>query len=250
MRFLSLVVAFVAGLGLALTAAWGLKKDVQPPLTTTDVQGIVSAYLRDHPDAVVDAIRAYQAKAEKTQREEQQKLVSSRWQDLIGQADDPVLGNPQGNATLVEFFDYRCGYCRRAHPDVMALKNSDPQLRIVMKEFPILGPESVIAAQASLASHRQGKYEVFHDALMTAPGQLDEIQIYEIAEQVGLDVDQLRRDMDSPEVEKILRRNFEIAQQLGLKGTPVFMTRTEIVPGAVGAEALKALVEGARKGSS
>ena len=250
MRFLSLAAAFAAGLLVAFAAAWGVQRFSPRPLAAADVETVVAAYLRDHPDAIIDAIRSYQAKAEKSQRDEQKKLARSRWNDLAKQPDDPVIGNPQGDVTLVEFFDYRCGYCRRVFADLIALQKADPQLRIVLKELPILGPDSVVAAQASLAAQRQGKYAAFHDALMQAPGQLDELRIYDIAAEIGLDVDQLRRDMDLPEVEAAIRRNLELAQQLGIKGTPFFLTQNDVIPGAAGADALRALIASARKGSS
>ncbi len=238
--------AFAAGAAVALGAAWVMQRQAPAPLQAGDVQTIVAAYLRENPDAIVEALRAYQAQAEEAQRDEQRKAVAEHWEDLALRADDPVLGNPDGNVTLVEFFDYRCGYCRRALPDVMALKETDPQLRIVMKEFPILGPDSVIAARAALAARKQGKYAVFHEALMQAEGSLDEARILAVADEVGLDLDRLRGDMEAPEINATLRRNFELAEALGIRGTPAFVTRNDLVPGAVGADALKAMVNAAR----
>lgn len=244
---LAVPAAFLAGVAVAVLPAWLVQRNQEPPLRSAEVETIVAGYLREHPDVIIDAIRSYQARAEQAQRQGMQDVVRARWDEISRQPDDPVLGNPQGDVTLVEFFDYRCGYCKRAFPDIVALKEHDPQLRIVLKEFPILGPESVIAAQASLAARQQGKYAELHEALMQVQGQLDEARIMSVAEQVGLDLDRLRRDMDSPEVEAVLQRNFALAEELGIRGTPAFLTRNRIIPGAVGVEALKSMIAEARQ---
>ena len=250
MRFTTIAAAFVAGVILAFGATWGVHRLTDRSMSASEVERVVERYLRENPQTVVDAIRTYQARAEKAQREEQKQLARSRWQELAHHPDDPVIGNPNGDVTLVEFFDYRCGYCRRSFDELLALIREDPQLRVVLKEFPILGPDSVVAAQASLAALRQGKYAELHTAMMREPGQLDELRIYDIAAEVGLDVDKLRRDMDAPEVEATIRRNLALARELGVKGTPFFFSRNDLIPGAAGADALRGLIAGARKASS
>jgi protein-disulfide isomerase len=142
--------------------------------------------------------------------------------------------------TLVEFFDYNCGYCKRSMPDVKKLIESDPKLRVVFKEFPILGPGSVFATRASIAAMKQGKFRELHEALFEFPGRKDETSVLEIAKSVGIDADRMAKDMDDPEVSAIIDRNIKLAGELGIAGTPAFVIGTDLMPGAVGFEALAA----------
>ncbi|MFN4088624.1 MAG: DsbA family protein [Alphaproteobacteria bacterium] len=248
--------AFLAGavlaLGGAVGAGWLTDRSAseEPRLTAAEVQTIVRTYLEDRPEAVIDAIRAYQARQEKREADERGRAVSLLWDSIAHAPGDPVLGNPDGDVTLVEFFDYRCGYCKRVLPDMLGLVAADPKLRIVMKEFPILGPDSVLAARAALAADRQGRYAEVHEILMAAPGRLDEERVFALIEAAGLDMERLRADMGHPEIETALRRNMELAEALGIQGTPAFVTREEIVPGAVGGPALREMIERARAGAS
>lgn len=267
---LSSIAAFSAGAIIALGAAYIVETSQDSDLGPDEVREIVAAYLADNPngvtpedvgrisaehlaenpDVVVEAIRAYQQREEQAEQTARLEMVQSSWAEIARTGDDPVLGNPDGDVTLVEFFDYRCGYCRRAYPDVHALQENDPNLRIVLKEFPILGPESVFAARASLAAREQNLAPAFHAAAMEAEGNLTEARVLEIAEQVGLDVDQLRQDMEDPEIEQIIQRNFALAERLGIRGTPAFLTKNEIIPGAVGRDRLETAIAEARKKES
>jgi protein-disulfide isomerase len=160
-----------------------------------------------------------------------------------------VGGNPSGDITLVEFFDYNCPYCRRVAPTVTDLIEDDPNLRLVYKEFPILGPGSQFAARAALASRAQGKYSEFHETLMNAGRQVNEDSVIEIAREVGLDVDRLAQDMEDPAIEAAIARNLALANTLGITGTPSFVIGDEIVPGAVDRATLEGLITQARRGS-
>lgn len=238
-------------LPISLLAAAASVSAVASPASAEDfsraeIEQIVHDYLMAHPEVILEAVQALQARQEAEAAARAAANLAQLRDDIFGGPATMIAGNPDGDVTLVEFFDYRCGYCRRALPDVMALKETDPQLRIVMKEFPILGPDSVIAARAALAARKQGKYAVFHEALMQAEGSLDEARILAVADEVGLDLDRLRGDMEAPEINATLRRNFELAEALGIRGTPAFVTRNDLVPGAVGADALKAMVNAAR----
>lgn len=267
---LSSAAAFSVGVALALGAAYLVDLDDGPELGPEDVRTIVArhladkptglsreevgsiagAHLRENPEIVVEAIRAYQQREQEAEQNARLEIVQANWEEIAHSPGDPVLGNPDGDVTLVEFFDYRCGYCRRAFPEVQALHQNDPNLRIVLKEFPILGPVSVFASRASLAAAKQDLASEFHTATMQAEGELTEDRVIEIARQVGLDIDRLRRDMDDPEIDEIIERNYALAEKLGIRGTPAFLTRTEIIPGAVGRERLKAVVEQAREKAS
>src|SRR5262249_25648721 len=152
--------------------------------------------------------------------------------DLLEDRNAPIIGNPAGNITLIEFFDYRCPYCRQVEPALQSLVQSDPGLRIVQKQFPILGPASVYAARVALAAQRQGKHKPFHDALMAKRSNLDEATVLKVAEEVGLDVARIKADMSSPDVESELSRTREIAAALGINGTPAFIIGSELIPGA------------------
>ncbi len=174
-------------------------------------------------------------------------LVEHR-QALERSAADPVLGNPDGDVTIVEFFDYQCGYCKTMTGPLMELVRDDGRIRLVLKEFPILGPESALAARASLAAGRQGKYEPFHMALMGLRGRLNEGAIWQVAAETGLDLDRLRKDMAAPEITAVIEANYRLAQALGIEGTPAFAIGNALVPGAAPREHLAGLVQKARDG--
>jgi protein-disulfide isomerase len=179
-------------------------------------------------------------------------LIAFR-KDLLEDPNAPVLGNPTGDVTLVEFFDYRCPYCRQVEPWLQTLIKEDPGVRIVQKEFPILGPASVYAAHVALAAWKQGKHTAFHDALMAKEGNMDENNIHEdlilqVAKSVGLDIDRMQIDMKSPDVETEIQGSIEIAKSLGLTGTPGFVMGTELVPGATDLATFKSMVDDNRHG--
>ena len=159
-----------------------------------------------------------------------------------------MLGNPAGDVIVVEFFDYRCPYCKRSAPVVDQLVKEDGRIRRVMKEFPILGPESVFASRAALAAKAQGKYEPLHRLLIGAKGALDQEMVMKLAKDAGLDTERLKRDMNAPVIDDILKKNRELASQLEITGTPAFIIGKEFVPGAAELDAFKAIVARARKG--
>ncbi|MFQ5773941.1 MAG: DsbA family protein [Kiloniellaceae bacterium] len=220
------------------------------PEQAQGLEQIIHNYLMQHPEVLVKSLRAYQQRQERADAQRQQDAVIAHRRALAGDPDSPVLGNPEGDVLIVEFFDYRCPYCRRVAGNVRRIVADDGNIRLVMKEFPILGPESVRAARAALAATKQGKYEAYHFALMTAPGDMSEAHLKRIAEKVGLDVARLQRDMEAPEIEESLRRNYALAEALSINGTPAFVIGDTLVPGAVNLETLKRLVAEARaKGS-
>jgi protein-disulfide isomerase len=184
-----------------------------------------------------------QQMAEEAARSDSLKAMSN---EIFRSADDLVGGNPKGTVTLVEFFDYNCGYCKRAFPDVMKMVESDKDLKLVMKEFPILGPGSVYAARAALASRKQGKYWEYHLALMAHEGRIDEQVADQVAESTGLDVKKLKADMEADEVNQVITRNMQLADSLKIQGTPAFIIDETIIPGAVGYDALAAAVKQVR----
>ncbi len=157
--------------------------------------------------------------------------AAGKMRELLHDPGTPVLGNPDGNVSIVEFFDYQCSYCKAAEPRLRKLAEEDGNIRLVIKDFPILSPESRVAARAALASQKQGKYEDFHHAMMDHRGQLKTETIFNIAKSVGLDVDQLRKDMDAPEIADQIISNFNLARSLKVSVTPGFFVDTNVLSG-------------------
>ncbi len=216
------------------------------PEQKQELGDIIRQYLMENPEVVRDAMQELERKqqlAEEAARSDSLKAMSS---EIFRSKDDLVGGNANGKVTLVEFFDYNCGYCKKAFPDVMKMIDADKDLKLVMKEFPILGPGSVYAARAALASRKQGKYWEYHMAMMAHEGRIDEQVADQIAEAQGLDVKKLKADMEADEVNQIIARNMQLADSLKIQGTPAFIIDETIIPGAVGYEALAAAVKQVR----
>jgi protein-disulfide isomerase len=196
------------------------------------IRAVVRELLLAEPELVYEALREYQ------NREEQraQARTAEAIRQLGGELDGPdavVVGNPQGDVTLVEFFDYRCGYCRRMLPTLQTLLDRDPKLRIVLKDFPILGPDSLTAARAAVAARRQdGDFWRLHVAMMEAE-DLSEAAILALAQGLGFDAERLARDMRDPSVDRELQANIGLAQRIGINGTPAYVLGGELIPGAV-----------------
>ncbi len=212
------------------------------------IEQVVREYLLKHPEVIIESIEGLQKRERAEESRKAEQALVQNQSKLFEDPASPVAGNPKGDITLVEFFDYQCGYCKAAQADVQQLIKDDGKLRFVFKELPILGPVSKIAAKAALASRAQGKYEAYHNALMGYRGKLDEATIIKLASSVGLDTNQLKKDMDSSDVVKAIDANLALAEELGIHGTPAFVTTTQIVPGAISLEDMKKLLAEIRKG--
>ncbi len=211
-----------------------------------EIESIVKNYLSKNPELLLDVLQAAEDKVKSQSREKAAAALVARRQEVLQDPNAPVAGNPKGDVSLVEFFDYRCPYCKQVEPSLEALLTQDRQLRFVYKEFPVLGPESTVAARAALASRQQGKYLELHRALMALKGQIDDARIFQTASAVGLDVDRLKRDMKAPEIDRDLKANLDLADALDIRGTPGFVIGDEIVPGAISLDALKELIDTTR----
>ena len=215
------------------------------------VEKIVRDYLLKNPQIIIDSIEAHRrnlaAKEELTIRQ----TIKARRKDLRHDPGSVVGGNVSGDVTVVEFFDYRCGVCKRVHPIINKLVKGDGKIRLVYKEWPILGAQSVFASRAAIASRKQGddKYLDFHNRMMAARQALTSDAVIKIAASAGLDPAQLRRDMSAPEIDKILQRNYQLAQSLKLNGTPSFLIGDILLKGARDADTMLNLVKEARKKS-
>ena len=211
------------------------------------IEGIIHDYLVKNPEVMLDALEAAKEKLAKDAHAKAGAALADRRRDIFEDPASPVAGNPKGDVTLVEFFDYRCPYCKQVEPSLEALLGEDRQLRFVYKEMPVLGPVSVVASRVALAARNQGKYDAFHKAMMNTKGQIDEAAVYKVAGSVGLDIDRLKRDMNAPEVQQAIKANLDLAEALDIRGTPGFVIGEEIVPGAVDLGTLKQLISDARK---
>jgi len=231
----------------ALALCLGTTSVMAEDLSRAEMQALVLDTIRANPEIVMEAIEALQAREQQAQAMQARAVLTANKDALERDPNAAVFGNPDGDVTIVEFFDYNCGYCRRAFNDVKALVAADPNVRVVMREWPILGEASVFAARASLASRNQGKYQAFHVALMEHEGRASEAAVMEIAQSLGMDTEQLRVDMEAPEVTAHIQTSQQLTQALGLNGTPAFVVGSELVPGAIELDQMQALVEQARE---
>ncbi|MGE0213467.1 MAG: DsbA family protein [Parvibaculaceae bacterium] len=198
---------------------------------------IVREYLLKNPEVLREAFQALEKKTQDAEAAAAQSAISQHAKEIFRGEGDLVAGNPDGKITMVEFFDYNCGYCKRSVPDITKLMEANKDLRLVFKEWPILGPGSTYAAKAAMASRKQGKYWEFHVALLSERS-LDEEKVMKVAQGLGLDVEKLKADMQDSEIQKILDRNTKTAEALGIQGTPAFLVDDQLFPGAVGYDAL------------
>ena len=207
----------------------------------------IRSYLLEHPEVIIQSLEKY----EKEQRDAREKAsadaLTARKDDLYSHPMTPVTGDPKGDVTIVEFFDYQCGYCKRTLQHMLEVQKEDPRVRIAWKELPILGPASEIAARAAMAADRQKKYLEFHVVVMANRGPLTEERIFQLAAKAGVDVARLKRDMADPAIENYLRETLVLAQQLGINGTPGFVIGGKLVAGAIDKDQMKALIAEARR---
>jgi len=241
---------FVAATLAALFAVVGIaaQASAQQNETLTDqakTEQIIHDYLLAHPEVIVEAIAKYQAQQEKATAEKQARALIDRREELTRAPDSPVLGNPNGNVTIVEFFDYRCPYCKSVAAFIDMFEK-DGNVRLVLKEFPILGPDSEFAAKAALAARKQDKYRDFHLAMMNFKGKMTSEDVRQLAAKVGIDVARLEQDMQDPAIVDTINRNYELAQALGIKGTPAFVIGDQLIPGVISAEDMQKRIAAVR----
>ena len=212
------------------------------------VERIVRDYLLANPEIVEEALMALRDKREQEAAARQVQVIETSRELIFNSDHQAVLGNPEGAITLVEFFDYNCAYCKRALTDMMALIEANPDLRFVMKEFPILSPGSVEAARISVAVKDAApeKYLEFHHELMSRPGEANGQKALEVARDLGLDAAALTEAGNRPEVTQNLEEVQQLANMLSISGTPSYVIGTELVPGAAGYDALQAKVTAMR----
>lgn len=219
---------------------------VAQDLTDERIKELALEAIRENPSIILEAMQILEQQQAGAQASAQAQVLQNQRDLLEKDPNAPVLGNPEGDVTVIEFFDYNCPYCKRAMPEVQALLDADPDVRLVYREWPILGEGSVFAAKAALAARKQGKYEEFHWALMGLKGRVEESSVISVAKDVGLDVAQLRADMDAPEVLEHIATTTQLAQALGFNGTPSFVIGDDLLPGLVEQEQLQTVVDKTR----
>jgi protein-disulfide isomerase len=260
------LLSLVIGVAGGLLGGWGYSSLVPPKLPSEEpiassgpsngsssiddasFGDAVERYLLAHPDVLDRVSVALASQKEEARRTRDREAIDRIAADIFSSPDDPVLGNPEGDVTLVELFDYNCTYCRSSMPEIAALLAQDKQLRLVLKEFPILSPGSVQAARVGvLVAKEDVDYWAFHEALFSGRGQVDGEAALKAAQALGLDASSLRTSLESADVTKVLDGNYEVADALKVTGTPTFIIGDEIISGAVGYEALRARIESMRK---
>jgi protein-disulfide isomerase len=252
----SLLSSFGA-LALLGTLALGLSGPAQAQTSTvfTEQQKqaigeVVKDYLLKNPEILTEVMAELEKRQADAQRVAQADALKQSRQSLLNASHSLVAGNPTGDVTLVEFFDYNCGYCKRALSDVRALVKGDPKLRIVLKDFPVLGPDSVEASRVALAVKNQlqgDKLFDYHAKVLESRGRVNGERAIAVAKEMGVDLVRLQKDMDGADVRSALQENVSLGDKLGLSGTPAFIIGNEVIAGAVGIEPLKQVVAGVRQ---
>ena len=244
---LAVGIAMLAGGFLAGQSETALAADNTPMsvasadgLDRKEVETIVREYLLSHPELLLEVQQALDAKQKEEQKVAQKAIIDGAHDKIYRSAHDGIVGNPDGKVTIVEFFDYNCGYCKRAVEDMQALTAADPDLRFVLKEFPILGPDSQKASVVSMAFHNlmPEKYSEFHNQLLSGPGRAGDANAIRIAVSLGADEAKLRQAMKDPKITDIFNETYDLANKLAITGTPSYVVGNEVVFGAQGLDVL------------
>jgi protein-disulfide isomerase len=220
-----------------------------------EIERIVREYLLSHPELLQEVMSELEKRQAVAEAEKHRTAVKQYSEVIFSSPRQVTLGNAQGDVTVVEFFDYNCGYCKRAMSDMLDLMKNDAKLKFVLKEFPVLGEGSMQAAQVAAAVRMQDKsggkkYLEFHQKLLTGRGQADKARALAVAKEIGLDVARIEKDMAGDEVKAQLEESFKLAEALGLNGTPSYVVGNDVVVGAVGLNTLKEKVNAARCGKA
>ena len=237
-RILAGLVAIAMSIGIPMARA--------DELSDSDVKRLALEAILENPEIIMQAIQLLQQREDQAKAEAIGSVLENQRELLEQDPNAPVIGNPEGDVTVVEFFDYNCPYCKRAAPVVKNVIAGDSEVRVVYREWPILGEGSDFAARAALASRNQGKYEEFHWALMALNGRATEASVLKVVRELGLDEDQLRADMEAPEVDAHIQISMELARQLGFSGTPSFVIGDALAPGLITEDEMTRLIVAVR----
>ncbi len=252
-NFVKMTLAAACGAAAASTVAFVVlpqREAAAPPPQVAAVQGIVRDYLLANPEVIRDAMIELDRREKADAEAQRQKAVADLRPKIFDSSNQAVIGNPNGKITLVEFFDYNCSYCKHSLDDIASLMKNNPDLRVVLKDFPVLGPQSVEAAQVATAVRKQlsgDKFWDFHRKLLGARGQATKASAMAVAAESGVDMDRLARDVGLPEVHAAIEEVMKMGDSLSLTGTPSFVVGDDVVVGAVGYDELKSKVDNVRK---
>jgi len=240
-----------AALCLAVVAAAPARAQGFSNAQRGEIERIVKEYLVAHPEVLQEAISELEKRQSAAEVEKQVAGVKQYKEVLFNSTRQVTLGNPKGDVTMVEFFDYNCGYCKKALGDMLTLLKTDPNLKVVLKEYPVLGPGSLEAAQVAVAARMQDKtgkkYLDFHQRLLGGRGPADKAHALAAAKDAGFDMARLEKDLASDEVRETLKESMKVADAIGLNGTPSYIIGSDVVVGAQGFDVLKEKVDAARK---
>jgi protein-disulfide isomerase len=243
MRTIRLVaLVLIAGIAASLFVAWPVVGD-EPKLTQQEIEKIVRDYLLREPEVLAEAMRRLQQRQSVASAQKAKQAIRDNQQALLSDQGSPVEGNAQGKVTIVEFFDYRCVHCRRVASTLDQLVRSNASVRVVYKNFPVLGEPSVLAARAAVAAQQQGGWPKLHRAMLAYEGDFTTESLLALGTSVGLDSAKLKTDMMSPATDKALQANLTLAAALGVDVTPTFVIGERVIRGALSPEAFQALVE-------
>jgi len=240
-----------AALLIAVVAAAPVRAQSFSDAQRGEIERIVKDYLVAHPEVLQEVMSELEKRQTAAEAEKQVAGVRQHKEVLFDSSHQVTLGNPKGDVTMVEFFDYNCGYCKRALGDMLQLIKTDPNLKVVLKEYPVLGPGSLEAAQVAVAARMQDKtgkkYLDFHQRLLGARGPADKAHALAAAKDAGFDMARIEKDIASDEVRDTLRENMKVADAIGLNGTPSYIIGSDVVIGAQGYDVLKEKVDAARR---
>ena len=231
---------------LSLLCTFGLARPGAADLSAAEVKKLALEAILENPEIIRQAIDLLRQNEGESAAIQAQALLQSERNRLERDPNAPVLGNLNGDVTIIEFFDYNCPYCKRATSELNTLLAQDTGVRVVLREWPILGEASVYATRASLASRNQGKYGEFHQALMAAKGRLAPANVMAIAQTVGLDTQRLKVDLQAPEIDQHIETSMQLARALNFSGTPAYVIGDAIAPGMISADDLQSMVSQAR----
>jgi protein-disulfide isomerase len=246
-RFLSLLLSSFLFLGFSLVP---LKAQELTPAQRTQFEGVIKDYLMKNPEIVREAMLELDRKEKDAENQARLKITADKNSPLYTSANNVVVGNPKGDVTLVEFFDYNCGYCKKAVPDLQKLMENDKNIRIILRDMPILSAGSIEAAKVALALRSQltpEKFWEFHSKLMVTRGSIGEAQALAAARDAGADIDKLTKDMKAPKIATILEENTKMSDSLNITGTPTYVLGSEVMIGAADYNELKSRVDSLRK---
>lgn len=237
---------YLSSLGISAFLACSPLPGMTQELTEDHVKELVLETIRENPEILLEAMSILEAQEQEAQAAAVTAALEAEREVLERDPNAPVLGNPEGDVTVVEFFDYNCPYCRRSMPELTGLLESDENVRLVLREWPILSEGSDFAARAALAAREQGMYQEMHEALMALQQPAEEVSVLRVAEELGLDVDRLKSAMESPEIEEHIATSMRLAETLGFSGTPSFVIGDQPIAGYVEQAVLETAVQQAR----